>query len=316
MKQIATDYSYSPSTNVVTLNNLLIYSDQLLLITAPEVSRTLYNFATGPTAGVVTSGSNTRITLNSSTAGLVTTSGLIIYYDDNVDSSISRSYGQSSTGAIHPLLVGEGYQDFVNSAGSGRLAVEPIDQNGLSLVDTDTVSLKTKLINSVTISSLPAISGTVTANVFGTNGYANIKLNMGDGNEAFQNGARVGVAIIDDEGNEFGRAGGSPFLVQGTVTVGNSVTIGALPRPTWTDYSGTIVTAGTAVTAISTTTRSYLLAQVTTGQMFINIGATATTLNSVYFSAGQGFAWETSVPQGIVSIISAVTGTNYVLKDG
>jgi hypothetical protein len=120
---------------------------------------------------------------------------------------------------------------------------------------------------------------------------------------------------------------GSLPAISGTVTVGNSVTIGSLPaisgtvtanlsKPTWTNYSGTIVTAGTAVTAISTITRSYLLAQVTTGQMFLNIGATATSLNSVYFSAGQGFAWETSVPQGLVSIISAVTGTNYVLKEG
>jgi len=120
----------------------------------------------------------------------------------------------------------------------------------------------------------------------------------------------------------------SAVTVGGTVTVGNSLTIGslpaisgtvtvsALPRPTWTNYSGTVTTASTAVTAISTTTRSYLLAQVTTGQMFLNIGATATTLNGIYFSAGQGFAWETSVPQGIVSIISTVTGTNYVLKEG
>jgi hypothetical protein len=98
--------------------------------------------------------------------------------------------------------------------------------------------------------------------------------------------------------------------------ISGTVTVSALPRPTWTNYSGTAVTAFTAITAISTTTRSYLLAQVTTGQMFLNIGATATTLNSVYFSAGQGFAWETSVPQGIVSIISTVTGTNYVLKEG
>lgn len=97
--------------------------------------------------------------------------------------------------------------------------------------------------------------------------------------------------------------------ITGTVTAGFS-------RVTWTNYSGSVVTANTAVTAISTTTRSYLLAQVTTGQMFVNIGATATSVNSVYFSAGQGFAWETTVPQGIVSIISAVTGTNYVLKEG
>ena len=101
----------------------------------------------------------------------------------------------------------------------------------------------------------------------------------------------------------------SAVTVGGTVTVGNSVTIGnfpatqavslasvpthgvtlasttvtvsALPRPTWTNYSGTVTTANTAITAISTTTRTYLLAQVTTGQMFINIGATATSINSV-----------------------------------
>jgi hypothetical protein len=101
----------------------------------------------------------------------------------------------------------------------------------------------------------------------------------------------------------------SAIQVSGTVTAN-------LSRPTWTNYSGTVTTANTAITAISTTTRSYLLAQVTTGQMFLNIGATATSLNSVYFSAGQGFAWETTVPQGFVSIISAVTGTNYVLKEG
>jgi hypothetical protein len=98
--------------------------------------------------------------------------------------------------------------------------------------------------------------------------------------------------------------------------ISGTVTVSSLPRPTWTNYSGTIDTANTAITVIGTTTRSYLLAQVTTGQIFLNIGATATSKNSVYFSAGQGFAWETSVPQGIVSIISAVTGTNYVLKEG
>ena len=102
----------------------------------------------------------------------------------------------------------------------------------------------------------------------------------------------------------------------GVTLASTTVTVSALPRPTWTNYSGTVTTANTAITAISTTTRSYLLAQVTTGQMFINIGATATSINSVYFSAGQGFAWETSVPQGIVSIISGVTGSNYVLKEG
>jgi hypothetical protein len=115
----------------------------------------------------------------------------------------------------------------------------------------------------------------------------------------------------------FGATTGSVSVLNFPATQGISGTVTAnLSRPTWADYSGAVATAGTAVTAIGNTSRSYLLAQVTTGQMFLNIGATATTLNSVYFSAGQGFAWETSVPQGIVSIISSVTGTKYVLKEG
>ena len=184
----------------------------------------------------------------------------------------------------------------------------------------------------VTVSSLPAISGTVTANLGGLayqsindgiNSYVgdygtfpisgtvtagNLPLISNDGAQSYYSVQVGGVGINGDTW---------PIRVvnDGDVSISGTVTAN-LSKPTWTDYSGTIVTAGEAITAISTTTRSYLLAQVTTGQMFLNIGATATTLNSVYFSAGQGFAWETSVPQGIVSIISSVTGTNYVLKEG
>jgi len=187
----------------------------------------------------------------------------------------------------------------------------------------------------VSISNFPAtqtISGTVTANLNNTNlntvtigvrgtvtasGLVNA---TGADNSTLVPGFPIVFNDAIAEQPEFRQINvANPLPVRAyftTVTVGNSVTIGSLPKPTWTDYSGTVVTAGSAVTAINTTTRSYLLAQVTTGQMFLNIGATATTLNSIYFSAGQGFAWETSVPQGIVSIISSVTGTNYVLKGG
>jgi hypothetical protein len=214
----------------------------------------------------------------------------------------------------------------------------------------------------VTISNFPAtqtIAGTVTANVGNsitigalpyTTTITGVGSNFGQGGALAGSTVTAVPVILSSQGaggaiqgfngtNAFLNVGiqnvGGTSLngvqtglpISGTVTVGNSVTIGSLPaisgtvtanlsKPTWTNYSGTIVTAGTAVTAISTITRSYLLAQVTTGQMFLNIGATATSLNSVYFSAGQGFAWETSVPQGLVSIISAVTGTNYVLKEG
>jgi len=156
------------------------------------------------------------------------------------------------------------------------------------------------------------ISGTVTANVTTRswyNAYGSPSENtqfIAVGGYDTPNGQIAPIPLTE---------GASGVFVSQDVNV-NPTWFVSLPKPTWTNYSGTITTAGNAVTAISNTARSYLLVQVTTGQMFLNIGATATTLNSVYFSAGQGFAWETSVPQGIVSIISTVTGTNYVLKEG
>ena len=91
MKQIASNYSYSPATNVVTLTGVNIDADQLLLIVAPQVGRTMYNFAS--VTGSVVAGADTRVTLNASTAGLTTTSPLVIFYDD-------QASAQSVTGTV------------------------------------------------------------------------------------------------------------------------------------------------------------------------------------------------------------------------
>ncbi len=104
---------------------------------------------------------------------------------------------------------------------------------------------------------------------------------------------------------------------------GTSVTIGSLPtlapqlpRVTFIDGSGSVVTANSAVTLFaSSTTRSYLLVQVTTGSAFVNVGATATTLNGINLTAGQGYAWETTIPQGLVSLISTTTSSRWVAKE-
>jgi len=99
------------------------------------------------------------------------------------------------------------------------------------------------------------------------------------------------------------------------VNVANSVTIGSLPRVTFIDGSGSVTTANTAVTVFaSSSTRSYLLVQVTTGSAFVNVGATATTVNGISLTAGQGYAWETTIPQGLVSLISTTTNSAYVAK--
>ena len=100
MKQVVSNYSYSPATNVLTLSGVNIDQDQLLLVVAPGVGRTMYNFASGVT-GVVSAGVNTRVTLNASTASLTTTSPLVIYYDDQLtNNSLTISSLPAISGAV------------------------------------------------------------------------------------------------------------------------------------------------------------------------------------------------------------------------
>jgi hypothetical protein len=215
-----------------------------------------------------------------------------------VSSLPALAAGTAQIGSVTASISGT-----VPVSGTFWQATQPVS---LASVPAHAVTLTS---TTVTVSSLPALAagtaqiGSVTASISGT---------VPVSGTFYQATQPVSLATVPTHG---------VTLASTTVTVsslpGISGTVTAnFIKPTWTNYSGTVATANTAVTVITATTRSYLLAQVTTGQMFLNIGATATTLNSVYFSAGQGFAWESSVPQGIVSIISAVTGTNYVLKEG
>jgi len=88
MKQVWPNYSYSPTTNVLTLTGLNIDRDQLLLVTAADRGRIMYNFAdSSVTASAFTSGANTALTLVATTAGLTTTAALVIYYDDQLAST-------------------------------------------------------------------------------------------------------------------------------------------------------------------------------------------------------------------------------------
>jgi len=149
----------------------------------------------------------------------------------------------------------------------------------------------------VSIASLPSLSagsaqiGSVTASISGT--------------PSVTFGAITGsVNILGTPSITFG-------VISGTVTA-NPV----YPRITFIDGSGSVVTANSAIQIFaSSTTRSYLLVQVTTGSAYVNVGATATTANGIYLGTGQGYAWETTIPQGIVSLISSATGTAYCSKE-
>ena len=108
MKQIWPNYSYSPATNVLTLTGLNIDRDQLLLVTAADRGRIMYNFAdSSVTASAFTSGANTALTLVATTAGLTTTAALVIYYDDQLQStSVSISNLPSTQTIAGTVTVG------------------------------------------------------------------------------------------------------------------------------------------------------------------------------------------------------------------
>ena len=169
MKQIWPTYAYSPTTNVLTLTGLNIDRDQLLLVTAADRGRIMYNFADSTvTASAFTAGANTGLTLVASTAGLTTTAALVIYYDDQLAST------------------------------------------------------------TVTVSSLPAISGTVTANVNvtsniapGISDYAN---NYAPFPVAVQYGHLDFVAgIRDGDGNTFGVDRTFPVTISDSLPAGSNL---------------------------------------------------------------------------------------------
>jgi hypothetical protein len=168
------------------------------------------------------------------------------------------------------------------------------------------------VVSSVTIGSLPAISGTVTANVAGQ------YFDSTSGDTA----QLVNPVYYDGEIYRVTPSFPLPVTIrpapygQTVVTISGTVTVSQLPRVTFIDGSGTVVTANSAVTLFaSSSTRSYLLVQVTTGSAFVNVGATATTVNGINLTAGQGYAWETTIPQGLVSLISTTTSSRWVAKE-
>jgi hypothetical protein len=167
MKQIWPTYAYSPTTNVLTLTGLNIDRDQLLLVTAADRGRIMYNFAdSSVTASAFTSGANTALTLVATTAGLTTTAALVIYFDDQATSSTvtgTVELGPTSLNALESITVTMGQVTVTGGLTDVQLRASAVTVGG-----TVTVG------NSLTISSLPALAagtaqiGSVTASISGT----------------------------------------------------------------------------------------------------------------------------------------------------
>jgi len=298
MKQIWPNYSYSPATNVLTLTGLNIDRDQLLLVTAADRGRIMYNFAdSSVTASAFTSGANTSLTLVATTAGLTTTAALVIYYDDQVASNSvtgTVELGPTSLNALESITVTMGQVTVTGGLTDTQLRASVVTIGG-----TVTVG------NSLAISSLPALAagtaqiGSVTASISGTVPVS------GTFFQATQpvslNTLPALVAGTAQIGSVTASISGTVPISISSVTIGNSVTIGSLPAISGTVTANTFALQGTAVTTsnFTSTTASTVLAsfnatrEVLTifnegaGNLHICAGATCTTIAyQVRLSAG------------------------------
>jgi hypothetical protein len=295
MKQIWPNYSYSPTTNVLTLTGLNIDRDQLLLVTAADRGRIMYNFAdSSVTASAFTSGANTALTLVATTAGLTTTAALVIYYDDQLASTtVTVSSLPAISGTVTANVFGLDQEDGTSNAkipiisfdsaieaGSGGYVVPVQISNTLGAIGasnvlpisgtvtigsaipsgTNRIGVVTIGAGTVTIGAGTAQIGSVTASISGTVPISISSVTVGNSLTISSLPALVaGTAQI---GSVTASISGTVPISISSVTVGNSVTIGSLPAISGTVTANTFALQGTAVTTsnFTSTTASTVLA--------------------------------------------------------
>lgn len=318
MKQIWPNYSYSPTTNVLTLTGLNIDRDQLLLVTAADRGRIMYNFAdSSVTASAFTSGANTALTLVATTAGLTTTAALVIYYDDQLQStavSISNLPAtQTIAGTVTANIGSAGKYD--NGGDSLRMDLMVVRGQDAALFLREGGG-NVPISGTVTIGAGTAQIGSVTASISGTVPVSISSVTVGNSvtisslPSLVAGTAQIGVVTIGNirrsaDGalsqltTEIGTGALQTVIGSGTAQIGsvtasisNSVTIASLPAISGTVTANTFALQGTAVTTsnFTSTTASTVLAnynatrEVLTifnegaGNLHICAGATCTTI--------------------------------------
>lgn len=230
-----------------------------------------------------------------------------------------RVMGTGNDGVILQGIDAGGFQANVIEGA----AIPVIGRDNAPLPISGTVTIG----NSVTIGSLPAISGTVTANaVFATNSFAG-SIASDDGGTPPSYAVQLGFS----DGVEFRHISPASALpITGTVTVGNSVTIGSLPAISGTVTAnnpngalttrfGSVTTANTAqlTSAVTNTSRKYLLVQnIASATVTIGIGFAPTTTQGIQLPAGGGLTFDAFTPTGAIYWLSGVTGSNWSILEG
>ena len=344
MKQIWPTYAYSPTTNVLTLTGLNIDRDQLLLVAAPERGRIMYNFAdSAVTASAFTSGANTALTLVASTAGLTTTASLVIYYDDQLQSTAITISNFPATQPVSIASVTVGNTVTI----AGTVTANPTGTQTIAgTVTANGLAVGSTVANVFPIGVDTQFSGVRT--VTDLIGYR-LPISLGDSNTVVSASLsdplpagtnRIGVVTIGAGTVTIGagtaQIGSVTASISGTVpisissvTVGNSVTIGSLPAISGTVTANTFALQGTAVTTsnFTSTTASTVLAnynatrEVLTifnegaGNLHICAGATCTTIAyQVRLSAGDYYEVPNHQTTITHSAVFATAGTARIVQ--
>jgi hypothetical protein len=199
---------------------------------------------------------------------------------------------------------------FTYVSGTGSIAVYKIRAFSESYWNqTIPVSISSVTIgNTVTVGSLPAISGTVTAN--------NLSQDIYDGaNDWKLTRSAIHLSVGGGEWQAVGGEDGAenPIPISGTVTVG------AMPSGALTTRFGSVTTANTAqlTSAVTNTSRKYLLVQnIATSAVTIGIGFAPTTTQGIQLTAGAGLTFDAFCPTGGVWWLSSTTGSNFSILEG
>jgi hypothetical protein len=299
MKQIWPNYSYSPATNVLTLTGLNIDRDQLLLVTAADRGRIMYNFAdSSVTASAFTSGANTSLTLVATTAGLTTTAALVIYYDDQLASNSvtisslpavfgtvtanTRSYGN----AVDPMVYIPDLKIDVPDYGIGGFNgyYRYISNDRWGIAENDPIQSFITIVYITRSYELGAYIYRLWLKEPDEDPIA-----CAQANASFQDFPTTGWTFINDSALFSGRL---EFILQqrelyqvtltNSITVGNSVTISSLPAISGTVTIGNSVTISSLPVQLSTTTIGGTARLNVTLSSATTIGATAPSYGNLY----------------------------------
>lgn len=269
-------------------------------------------------------------------------SGSVVSISNFPASTVVSAYGVGTDGTWRAIEI---------AAGSNRLRAEA------TISGTVPISISSVTVgNSVTIASLPAISGTVTVGAM-----PEVILGASTVYDSGDDSLSVNIKNI---GGGASLSPSSTFPVSGTVTVGNSVTIGSLPAISGTVTAnggdgtflvgglrfgsktalsldggtgylqtkvesmpngvlttrfGSVVTANQSfiTSAVTNSNRKYLLAQnISAGTVTIGIGFSPTTTQGIQLSAGGGLTFDAFCPTGAVYWLGAVTGAAFTILEG